>query len=143
MKSVFGLLLICTLAISAHGQTNTIDTCTAYDYKDVSVFIPGSVDTIQANGLRVKAIHAAELANGFELISKDSSINIISFRLVFGNREDGNLYSKTSKGNKILNDERIFSLSKIRAASLITIDKIIFKSHGICYKAKGQIYLCR
>ena len=118
------------------------DTCPIAGFKDVNLFIPSSVGTIQENGLRVKAVHAANLTNGFELISQDSLIKIVHFHLVFDNRADGNLYSKISKGNKIMdNAKHLFSLSKIKDATLITIDDIMVKYKDICYRAKSQVYL--
>lgn len=144
-RIIITLISILLVLISVRGQSVLVkDTCLFPGLKEIDFFIPGSIDTIQENGIKTKAINAAQLVNGFDLLSRDSLVEIISFQLVFDNMEDGNLYAKMSKGNKITDDEKhLFSLSKIKEASLITIEHIVFRYKEICYRANGQVYLCR
>ncbi len=145
MKTLFIISLsIFSFIQGLNGQSGTLnDTCKASVFKEVDLFIPGSIDTIQ-NDFKVKAIYAADLINGFELRSTDSSIRIVGFTVVFINKIDGALYRKAVKGFKVQDDEKqLFSISKIADADIITIEEVFVQYRNDCYRAKSQIYLCR
>lgn len=144
-RLAISFLSILTFIPGVYGQSKSLkDTCIISTFKDVDIFIPGSVDSIQENGLKVKAIYAADLINGFELKSADSAVKILRFQLVFDNKKEGNLYTKSFKGNKVMNnEEEHFLLSKIGGATLITIEEVSFRYKNACYRAKSQVYLCR
>ena len=109
----------------------------------MDIFIQGAIDTVW-DGIKVKAINPAQLANGFELTCPDSSVKILGFEGTFDNKKDGKLYAFSSKGNKAIGDaKQTFSLLKIKDATLIAIDNITFRYKNICYKFRSQIYLCR
>lgn len=120
------------------------DRCISMGFKDVDLFIPGSIDTVQQNGMKVKAIHASDLVNGFELVSTDSLVKIERFQLVFDNRIDGNIYIYPSKGSTITpSNTMLFPLSKVKDAGLITVENIFIRYNGVCYRARSQVYLTR
>ena|SRR5690606_13992463 len=108
------------------------------------VFIEGYSDTIQANGLKARSISVVSLTNGFELSTNDSLAKVISFRLIFDDTATGNLYSKSALGNKITDNEKhMFSLSRLKTSSLITLDQIIVEYKGTCFTLPGQVYYPR
>jgi hypothetical protein len=138
-------ILALVVSIAMYGQSNTReDTCLVSEFKNIDLLIPGSADTIQENGIRVRVVDPASLINGFELQCPDSLVRIVRFRLVFDNKVTGNLYTKVSKGNVIADDDKqLFSLADIKNATLITIEEISFRFKGICYRTNSQVYLCR
>ncbi|MEO7983464.1 MAG: hypothetical protein ABI688_05210 [Bacteroidota bacterium] len=140
-KFYISFILALTTATLTHGQQNAKeDTCILLAEGEIDVFIPGYIDTIQSNGLKVRAIHATTLVNGFELVSTDSLVRIVKFQLTFDD-PDGNLYTIPSVGNKIPLDQTGSPLRKISGATLITIDKIVLRYRKVCYRIKGQVYL--
>lgn len=140
--SIFLLLFGSSLATHTFAQA-TNEECPFLKAPNFNVFIRGYRDTIQANGMKVRTIEARILTNGFELLSSDTLVRLRSFQLVFDDR-DGNLYSKTASGSKIIPEENEnFSFKKISSAVLITIEKITVEYKGYCFVIPGQVYYAK
>lgn len=140
--SIFLLLFGSSLATNTFTQ-GTNEECPFIKAPNFNIFIPGYRDTIQANGIKARTIEARTLTNGFELWSSDTLVRLRSFQLVFDDR-DGNLYSKTASGAKIIPEENEnFSFQKISSAALITIDRITVEYKGHCYVIPGQVYYAK
>lgn len=137
--SIFLLLFGSSLATHTFAQA-TSEECPFLNAPNFNVFIRGYRDTIQANGIKARTIEARTLTNGFELLSSDTLVRLRSFQLVFDDR-DGNLYSKTASGAKIIPEENEkLSFQKISSAAHITIERIIVEYKGHCYVISGQVY---
>lgn len=136
---ILSTLIISSTVSAQHGTDK--NTCPLHDFTEIEIYISGYSDSIQQNGIKVRAIRTALLVNGFELLSTDSLLTIEKFHIVFDDAQ-GNLYSKSSKGNKILNDENdIVPMRKISEARIVTVELMIVQYKGKCYRVKPQIYL--
>lgn len=144
MKTTFiviSLFLLLTTSVKAQLNASN-DPCSKFNLKDVNIFIPGYIDTIQTNGLKVRAIDVSSLVKGFKILSSDSSVIIQSFFLTFEDR--GTIYSIPSVGDMIRADQSNFDqLQKIKETTIMTIDNIKVQYQGVCYRIDGQVYLPR
>jgi hypothetical protein len=132
--------ILATIA-RAHGQDSTA-LCPFLKTPQFNVFIPGSHDSIQSNGMKVRVIEFDSLVNGFELVSDDSMVKVKGFFLVFDdNTKTLALYSK-STGTSRMTDDRpdIVPLSKLGDARYLVLDRIMLEYNGFCYTISGQVY---
>lgn len=139
MKSIFIITLSILLFHNLAKGQQTSD-CPFLKSTTFNVYIPEYYDTTQANGLKARVINVIALTNGFKLLSDDSLVRVRSFNLVFDDK-NGVLYSKKSDGDKMTdNQSELIQLSKLKDATLITIDNIKIEYKGLCYTIPGQLY---
>jgi len=135
-------LLLSFLLFGAVKAQYPLDSCSKQLSREIDLFIPGSVDTIQSSGKKVKAIHAGLLSQDFYLASGDSSVKVLGFRLTFEDR-DGNYYVLIAKKGKMLVNNWAFNPNRIHSASLVELIDISIEMDGKCYHVPDQIYLIR
>ncbi len=137
------IVLIAILATNArvYGQDSTA-LCPFLKEPQFNVFIPGSHDSIQSNGKKVRVIEFDSLVNGFELVSDDSLVKVKRFNLVFfDGKITETIYSKAAESSRMIDDRPdLIPLSRLKNVDFFTLENIKVEYKGFCYTIAAQLY---